>query len=93
MSTGGRTAYYNSNHTEISFVGGPERLTFKADYIHGKVAVSGVNYKITVPRGGMLLHHGGHYVLDSLTGEWKQVSGPDDFYSGDIAGLFEALTP
>jgi len=56
-------------------------------------AVSGVNYKITVPRGGMLLHHGGHYVLDSLTGEWKQVSGPDDFYSGDIAGLFEALTP
>lgn len=90
LSTGGRTTYFNSENPSISLTGGPEQPVLKMDLISGKMTVSGVNYKLTIPGGGMVFHQGGHYTFDPLTG-WTQVGGPDDLWSGDFDALCAAL--
>jgi hypothetical protein len=92
-STGGRTTYFNSSSPEISFTGGPEQPVFKLDLVSGKFTLSGMNYKVTVPGGGMIFHQGGHYVYDPATDVFAHVGGPNDWWSGDTAALCEALTP
>jgi len=92
-STGGRSTYYNSVNPDINFVSGPEHNIYKVDYAHGKITMSGLNYKVTVPGGGMIFHQGGHYVFDTISGEWIQVGGPDDLFSGDFDALCAALAP
>jgi hypothetical protein len=89
----GKSVYYNAENPEIAIEGGPEHLNVNIDYQDGLIKISGVNFKVTLPGVGMILHQGGHYTYDLTTGEYIHVGGPDDVWSGNFEALCAALAP
>ena len=91
-----QSIYYNSESPNKVLFGGPgelenDRFDFTGD--QAVIAVSGVQFKVTVPGHGVIFHEVGRTIFDFFTGEILWQAGPNDFTEENVAALCAALTP
>jgi len=90
------STYTNSVDQNMQIDGGPgEGESQRYDYTGDQpvVAVSGVQFKITLPGYGIILHEVGRTIFDEETFEVLWQAGPADVTEQNLAALCAALTP
>ena len=84
--------YYNSTSPDISFTGKAVQNT-QFDFVDNQLAISGLQFKLTIPGQGVVFHEVGRIIIDFNIPDVIFQAGPADFSDGNTAGLCAALTP
>ena len=84
--------YYNSTDFGISFTGNAVQNT-QFDVVDNQLAISGLQFKLTIPGHGVVFHQVGRIIIDFTIPDVIFQAGPADFDEGNVAALCAALTP
>ncbi len=84
--------YYNSANPGISFTGNAVQNT-QFDVVDNQLAISGLQFKLTIPGQGVVFHQVGRIIIDFTIPDVIFQAGPADFDEGNVAALCAALTP